>query len=102
CHAELAFLEQLGRLGPRSTHAVMTAEGDVDAQTAAFWEFWTVREAILKQQARSIWDMADIKLRPQPPYSDMYTVQHWSKKVVSIACCLARPAEVEIELLTHL
>lgn len=71
--------------------------GGSQAQAAAFWQLWTLREAILKQQGRSVWEMAAIELQPQPPYSGEYVLQHWRRHDFSLACCLASPVEVIIE-----
>lgn len=92
---EVAHLEQC------SARMAGIAKGGVNEQTTAFWKSWTLREAILKQQERSVWDMADIRLWPQPPYSDVHAVQCWHKDGISIACCLTEPAEVVIESLHH-
>ena len=71
--------------------------GDSEARVAAFWQLWTLREAILKQQGRSVWEMADVALQPQPPYSRDHVVQHWRRRGFSLACCLASPVPVAVE-----
>lgn len=36
-----------------------------DNLPAAFWQLWTLREALLKQQGRSVWQMAAVHIDPQ-------------------------------------
>ncbi|WP_180984198.1 4'-phosphopantetheinyl transferase superfamily protein [Castellaniella caeni] len=68
------------------------------AQADAFWTLWTVREALLKRQGHSVWDMANLAVQPHPPYSRTHAVQHQLAQGLSIACCLARLATPIVRL----
>jgi 4'-phosphopantetheinyl transferase len=70
---------------------------DGEARTVGFWKLWTLREAILKQQSRSVWEMGRIALQPYLPYTENHFVKHWRWGGLSVACCLASPVEITIE-----
>lgn len=72
---------------------------DEGARQAGFFKLWTLREAMLKQKGASVWNMADMALHPDPPYSADFSLHHRQWQNLSVACCLAAPAKLGFELL---
>lgn len=63
----------------------------------AFWTLWSLREAWLKQQGRSIWEMASIAINPEPQRDcamPATPVQLWSARWQEYTVALALPENI--------
>jgi 4'-phosphopantetheinyl transferase len=61
-----------------------------ERQRAAFWQLWTLREALLKQQSRSVWQMASVSIDP--------LLQHFSGASAPLQLVSAVQADVALAL----
>lgn len=67
------------------------------APLEAFWTLWSLREAWLKQQGRSVWEMASVAISPQQQRycaTPAFPVSLWSASWQGHAVALALPENI--------
>lgn len=65
-------------------------------QAALFWQFWTRREARVKQQGGSVWDIMHTRFNSIDPDTEDAYLYHTYWQGYSIACCLTSSAKITI------
>jgi len=71
--------------------------GEHPVPQEAFWTLWSLREAWLKQQGRSVWEMASIAISPQQQRycaAPATPLQLWSARWQGHALALALPENI--------
>lgn len=87
---------------PELAQALFSADenrwlGEHTAPLEAFWTLWSLREAWLKQQGRSVWEMASVAINPQQLAVTGTAAsggQLWSARWQGHAVALAMPGNI--------
>lgn len=68
----------------------LEAHGE-EARLAAFWQLWTLREAVLKQRAGSVWEMAQLDISATSLRLQGLYTGHTFYGPLSVAMCATEP-----------